>query len=88
MRLKDKVALTAKFNMSDGVRGGLEVDESVEIARLLEKDQTLDALELTGGSSFAHLSSSFVWFHSTGRPRISSRSIVTACSSSATLVGL
>ena len=52
--VKNTVALTAKFNMSDGVRGGLEVDESVEIARLLEKDQTLDALELTGGSSFAN----------------------------------
>ena len=50
----DKVAVTAKFNMSDGVRGGLDVDESIEIARLLEKDQTLDALELTGGSSFAN----------------------------------
>ena len=50
----DKVAVTAKFNMSDGVRGGLDVDESIEIARLLEQDQTLDALELTGGSSFAN----------------------------------
>jgi 2,4-dienoyl-CoA reductase-like NADH-dependent reductase (Old Yellow Enzyme family) len=50
----DTVALTAKFNMADGVRGGLDVDESVEIARMLQEDRTLDALELTGGSSFAN----------------------------------
>ena len=48
------IAVTAKFNMSDGVRGGLGVDESIEIARMLESDGTLDALELTGGSSFAN----------------------------------
>ena len=50
----DRAAVTAKLNMQDGVRGGLEADESVEIARLLEQDGTLDALELTGGSSFAN----------------------------------
>lgn len=47
-----RVAVIAKFNMADGVHGGLWLDESVEIARLLEQDGTLDALELTGGSSF------------------------------------
>jgi 2,4-dienoyl-CoA reductase-like NADH-dependent reductase (Old Yellow Enzyme family) len=47
-----RVALTAKFNMADGVRRGLQIDESIEIAKLLESDGTLDALELTGGSSF------------------------------------
>ena len=46
------VAVTAKFNMADGVPGGLWLDESIEIARLLEADGALDALELTGGSSF------------------------------------
>jgi 2,4-dienoyl-CoA reductase-like NADH-dependent reductase (Old Yellow Enzyme family) len=46
------VAVTAKFNMADGPRRGLQPDESIEIARLLEGDGTLDALELTGGSSF------------------------------------
>jgi 2,4-dienoyl-CoA reductase-like NADH-dependent reductase (Old Yellow Enzyme family) len=46
------VAVTAKLNMADGVEGGLWLDESVEAARLLEADGTLDALELTGGSSF------------------------------------
>jgi 2,4-dienoyl-CoA reductase-like NADH-dependent reductase (Old Yellow Enzyme family) len=48
----DRVALLAKLNMDDGVRGGLRPDESVEAARLLESDGTLDALELTAGSSF------------------------------------
>ena len=44
-------ALTAKFNMADGVTGGLWLDESLQFATLLEADGNLDALELTGGSS-------------------------------------
>jgi 2,4-dienoyl-CoA reductase-like NADH-dependent reductase (Old Yellow Enzyme family) len=47
-------AVTAKLNMADGVRGGLWLDESVEIASLFESDGALDALELTGGSSLAN----------------------------------
>jgi 2,4-dienoyl-CoA reductase-like NADH-dependent reductase (Old Yellow Enzyme family) len=50
----DRVAVTAKLNMADGVDGGLWVDESVEVARLFEADGMLDALELTGGSSLAN----------------------------------
>lgn len=46
------MAVTAKLNMSDGVKGGLAVEESLEVARLLESDGHLDALELSGGSSF------------------------------------
>jgi 2,4-dienoyl-CoA reductase-like NADH-dependent reductase (Old Yellow Enzyme family) len=45
------LAILAKLNMSDGVAGGFWVDESVEVARLLEADGALDAIELTGGSS-------------------------------------
>ena len=47
----ERVAVLAKLNMTDGVPGGLWVDESVEVARMLEADGTLDAIELTGGSS-------------------------------------
>jgi 2,4-dienoyl-CoA reductase-like NADH-dependent reductase (Old Yellow Enzyme family) len=47
-----EVAVTAKLNMADGVRGGFWLDESVEVARMLETDGALDALTLTGGSSF------------------------------------
>ena len=50
----DRAAVTAKLNMADGVDGGLWVDESVEVASLFEADGTLDALELTGGSSLAN----------------------------------
>jgi 2,4-dienoyl-CoA reductase-like NADH-dependent reductase (Old Yellow Enzyme family) len=50
----DRVAVTAKLNMSDGVPGGLWLDESIEVARMLESDGCLDALELTGGSSLAN----------------------------------
>lgn len=46
-----RVAILAKLNMADGVPGGLWLDESVQVARLLESDGTLDALELTAGSS-------------------------------------
>lgn len=47
----DSVAVTAKFNMDDGVRGGFWLDDSIPTARLLESDGHLDALQLTGGSS-------------------------------------
>jgi 2,4-dienoyl-CoA reductase-like NADH-dependent reductase (Old Yellow Enzyme family) len=50
----DKTAVTAKLNMADGVDGGLWLDESVQVATLFESDGTLDALELTGGSSLAN----------------------------------
>jgi 2,4-dienoyl-CoA reductase-like NADH-dependent reductase (Old Yellow Enzyme family) len=46
-----RVAVLAKFNMADGVKRGLWLDESLQFARLLEDDGHLDALELTGGSS-------------------------------------
>src|SRR5581483_6659252 len=49
-----RIAVLAKLNMADGVRGGLWVDESVAVARLLEQDGSLDALVLTGGSSFSN----------------------------------
>ncbi|MFD4369303.1 4,4'-dithiodibutanoate disulfide reductase [Rhodococcus sp. NPDC058521] len=45
------VAVTAKFNMTDGVPKGLWLSESLEIAQWLEADGNLDALQLTGGSS-------------------------------------
>jgi 2,4-dienoyl-CoA reductase-like NADH-dependent reductase (Old Yellow Enzyme family) len=47
-----EVGVIAKLNMADGVPGGLWLDDSVAAARLLEADGALDALELTGGSSF------------------------------------
>lgn len=48
------VAVTAKLNMTDGVRGGLAVEESLAVAAMLREDGTLDALELTVGSSLAN----------------------------------
>jgi 2,4-dienoyl-CoA reductase-like NADH-dependent reductase (Old Yellow Enzyme family) len=46
------IAVTAKINMTDGVRGGFWLNESIEFARMLETQGALDALTLTGGSSF------------------------------------
>lgn len=47
----DRIAITAKLNMRDGVRGGLEPDESLQVAKWLEKEGLVDALQLTAGSS-------------------------------------
>jgi len=50
----DGVAVTAKLNMADGVPGGFDLPESVDVAAMLEADGHLDALELTGGSSLSN----------------------------------
>ena len=49
-----RVAVTAKFEMTDAVPRGLWLDESIRIAQLLEADGTLDALQLTAGGSLAN----------------------------------
>jgi 2,4-dienoyl-CoA reductase-like NADH-dependent reductase (Old Yellow Enzyme family) len=49
-----RIAVTAKLNMSDGVRGGITVDEALRTAQWLEEDGGLDALELTAGSSLVN----------------------------------
>ncbi len=46
-----QVAVLAKFNMADGVKDGLWLEESLQFGRLLQDDGHLDAMELTGGSS-------------------------------------
>jgi 2,4-dienoyl-CoA reductase-like NADH-dependent reductase (Old Yellow Enzyme family) len=50
----DRLAVAAKFGMADGVPGGLWPDGSIELARLLQDDGTIDALQLTGGGSLAN----------------------------------
>jgi 2,4-dienoyl-CoA reductase-like NADH-dependent reductase (Old Yellow Enzyme family) len=47
----DRAAVTVKLSMTDGVRGGFRIEEAIQVARWLEADGTVDALELTGGSS-------------------------------------
>jgi 2,4-dienoyl-CoA reductase-like NADH-dependent reductase (Old Yellow Enzyme family) len=47
----DAVAVTAKVSVSDGFAGGVTTAMSIELARLLEADGHLDALQLSGGSS-------------------------------------
>jgi len=46
-----QIAVTAKFEMADGVPGGLVPGESIALARLLQDDGTVDALQLTVGGS-------------------------------------
>jgi 2,4-dienoyl-CoA reductase-like NADH-dependent reductase (Old Yellow Enzyme family) len=44
-----RAAVWAKLNMVDGFRGGLTIEEGVEVARMLDSDGSVDALELTAG---------------------------------------
>jgi 2,4-dienoyl-CoA reductase-like NADH-dependent reductase (Old Yellow Enzyme family) len=43
------VGVYAKLNMEDGFRGGLQLHESVAVARMIQRDASVDALQLTGG---------------------------------------
>ena len=45
------LAIIAKLNMDDGVPGGFCLEESIQVARWLEADGSVDAIELTAGSS-------------------------------------
>ena len=47
----DKIAILAKLNMDDGVPGGFALAEAVTVAQWLERAGSIDALEMTGGSS-------------------------------------
>jgi 2,4-dienoyl-CoA reductase-like NADH-dependent reductase (Old Yellow Enzyme family) len=47
----DEVAVTAKLGMTDGIRGGLGVDDALLFATMLEADGALDAIQLSAGSS-------------------------------------
>lgn len=49
-----QIAVTAKLTMTDGVRGGIPLDESLQTAKWLEEDGGLDAIELTAGSSLVN----------------------------------
>lgn len=47
----DRIAVLAKLNLDDGVRRGLHLDEAIQVAHWLDQDGSLDALEMTAGSS-------------------------------------
>jgi len=49
-----RIAVTAKLNMTDGIRRGLQIADSLEIARLLQAEGILSGLELTAGGSRAN----------------------------------
>lgn len=46
-----RIAVIAKLDMDDGLPNSIWIDESLRTAQLLDADGTLDALELTQGSS-------------------------------------
>ncbi|EMT34371.1 NADH:flavin oxidoreductase [Mycobacterium orygis] len=52
--VRQQVAVTAKLNMTDGIRGGITVDEALTTARWLQDNGGLDAIELTAGSSLVN----------------------------------
>jgi 2,4-dienoyl-CoA reductase-like NADH-dependent reductase (Old Yellow Enzyme family) len=47
----NRIAVTAKISMDDGIRGSIWLAESLRSAQLLDQDGNLDAIELTQGSS-------------------------------------
>ncbi|MGE2734673.1 NADH:flavin oxidoreductase [Mycolicibacterium vaccae] len=47
----DRIAVIAKLDMDDGLPGSIWIDEALRTAQLLDADGTLDAMELTQGSS-------------------------------------
>jgi len=47
----NRIAVIAKLDMDDGLPGSIWIDESLRTAQLLDADATLDAIELTQGSS-------------------------------------
>jgi 2,4-dienoyl-CoA reductase-like NADH-dependent reductase (Old Yellow Enzyme family) len=49
-----QIAVTAKLNMTDGIRRGITIDEALTTAKWLEQDGGLDAIELTAGSSMVN----------------------------------
>ncbi|MBY0440551.1 MAG: NADH:flavin oxidoreductase [Mycobacteriaceae bacterium] len=49
-----QIAVTAKLNMTDGVRGGISTEEALQTAAWLQDDGGLDAIELTAGSSLVN----------------------------------
>jgi 2,4-dienoyl-CoA reductase-like NADH-dependent reductase (Old Yellow Enzyme family) len=46
-----RIAILTKLNMTDGVRGGITLEEAIQTAKWIEQDGTVDAFEMTGGSS-------------------------------------
>jgi 2,4-dienoyl-CoA reductase-like NADH-dependent reductase (Old Yellow Enzyme family) len=44
-----RAAIWAKLNMEDGFAGGMTLDDGIEVARGIEADGSVDALQLTGG---------------------------------------
>ncbi|GAB7070477.1 NADH:flavin oxidoreductase [Mycobacterium hodleri] len=46
-----RIAVIAKLDMDDGLPGSIWIDEALRTAQLLDSDATLDAVELTQGSS-------------------------------------
>lgn len=47
----DRLAIVAKMNMDDGVPGGFWLDEAIVVSQWLQQAGSVDALEMTAGSS-------------------------------------
>jgi len=45
----DRAAVWAKLNMEDGFKGGLTLDEGIEVARMIDRDGSVDAIQPTVG---------------------------------------
>ncbi|NKY33228.1 NADH:flavin oxidoreductase [Nocardia speluncae] len=50
-RVGDRIAVTTKMSMDDGVPGGFWTDEAIQLAQWIDEEGLVDAVELTVGSS-------------------------------------
>lgn len=51
----NRIAILAKLNMDDGMPGGFALDEAVQVTQWIEAAGTVDALEMTVGSSLENM---------------------------------
>ncbi len=48
-RVGGRIAIWPKLNMDDGFRGGMTIEDGLTVARMIDEDGTVDAIQLTGG---------------------------------------
>lgn len=53
-RVQDRIAISLKMTMDDGIRGSIWLDDATQTARILDETGAADAIELTMGGSVYH----------------------------------
>lgn len=53
-RVQDRIAISVKMSMDDGIKGSIWLDDATQTARILDETGAADAIELTMGGSVYH----------------------------------